>query len=328
MKLFWAIVIVFVACAGIVVFAQSRTNDVLQQTAAPVQQEPEPEIVEEPDRGGSSLFDPVDDDFDSEITSNAHQPEQGRHGADNDSDSEQQHEEDARELAEDLLASSEEAEEEYSYAPSWPENAQGGKDWGQSGTGEGLGNHEHQPIETGENPWAVEGDLALGDERLAAQRLQHSVVEQPDGSLLLDDTFVIRGSGTKSEPYEITWDLLMSAAETYQPRLGMEDIPERVAMLDGKHVKISGHLMFPMITGQADELLVMLNMWDGCCIGTMPSPYDAIEVQLGSPAAVGGNQQFFNYGTIEGVLQVDPYLINDWLIGLFLMDGATLHVGM
>ena len=30
----------------------------------------------------------------------------------------------------------------------------------------------------------------------------------------------------------------------------------------------------------ADASLMMLNQWDGCCIGVPPTPYDAIEVKL------------------------------------------------
>lgn len=304
MKLFWAIIVLFIAGAGFVTFVQSRPNDVVRQVATETLQPQETvgELIVD-----SPLFAPVDedaDDFDSAT---------GTQATDDAEDI-------ARQLEQELLASSQQPwrddDGEFDYA-----------DWPRSGSSSGAGGHQHQSIQQAENPWAQEGELALGDERLAAQRLQHSIVQQDDGSLLLDETFVIRGEGTAASPYEITWDLLMSAAETYQPRLGMENIPKRIAMLDGKHVKISGHLMFPMITGQADELLVMLNMWDGCCIGTMPSPYDAIEVQLGTPTSLA-NQQFFNYGTIEGTLSIDPYLINDWLIGLYLMEDARLHVGM
>jgi hypothetical protein len=318
MKLFWAIIIVFIAAAGFIVFAQSRQpDDSARVASAPPATQPQAER-EEADAAHSPLFAPVPDENGESVYGAP-----GRNALGED-DAEQA----ARELADDLLSSSQQPRriaedggdivDDGGYGDSWPTSLGGGG---------GTGDHQHHPITTAENPWAVEGDFALGDERLAAQRLQHSIVKQDDGSMLLDDTFVIRGDGSASRPYEITWDLLMSAAETYQPRLGMQDIPERIAMLDGKHVRISGHLMFPMITGQADELLVMLNMWDGCCLGTMPSSYDALEVQLATPMA-GGRQQFFNYGTVEGKFSVDPYLINDWLIGLYVLEDASLNVGM
>lgn len=189
--------------------------------------------------------------------------------------------------------------------------------------------HEHQPgqqpgqqPQNPENPWE---EAAKRDED--HQPLEHSINERPDGTVVLDETFEITGQGTAAQPYEVTWDLLLSAAETYQPRLGMTDIPERIQMLDGKHVKISGHLLFPMVGVDAREVLVMLNMWDGCCLGTMPSPYDAIEVQLAEPVRAN-NRNFMNYGTIEGKLAIDPYLINDWLLGLYVMEDARLNLGM
>jgi hypothetical protein len=209
-----------------------------------------------------------------------------------------------RQLVEDLLS------------PRLGEAAEPGTEpWSQPSHGT-SGEHSPEAPLAAENPWAQrEGKLA------------HSVEPQADGSVLLDDTFTIRGEGTAESPYEISWDLLLSAAETYQPRLGMAELPQRVQMLNGRHVRISGYLMFPTAAFEAREVLVMLNMWDGCCIGMMPSPYDAIEVELREPVS-GSRRQFFNYGTIEGVLQVDPYLINDWLIGLYVMEGATLKVGM
>ncbi|HRP63056.1 MAG TPA: hypothetical protein PK400_07185 [Phycisphaerales bacterium] len=185
-----------------------------------------------------------------------------------------------------------------------------------------VGDHTHSDTpKNPENPWMT---AASAPER---KPLPSKVERQADGSLLLDETFTLKGEGTDESPYEVTWDLLLSAAETYQPRLGMDDIPKRIDMLHGKRVRISGYLMFPTAALQATELLVMLNQWDGCCLGTMPSPYDALEVQLSTPVSQA-NRQFLNYGTVEGTLLIDPYLINDWLIGLYLLEDATLKLGL
>lgn len=148
-----------------------------------------------------------------------------------------------------------------------------------------------------------------------------------DGALLLDDRFVIRGSGTVDDPYEITWDLLMSASETYIPRLGQLKLPQRVTMLHDKYVKITGHAAIPMGSAEVKELLAMLNQWDGCCIGMPPSPYDAIEVKLKQPIRVG-RQHFSPFATVEGRLKVDPYLMDKWLVGLYVMDDATADLQM
>lgn len=144
---------------------------------------------------------------------------------------------------------------------------------------------------------------------------------QPDGSLLLDSRFPLEGKGTKDDPYKLTWDLLISADQTFAPRKGLKTIPERVAMLDGKWVEITGYTAFPLQMQEPNELLVMLNTWDGCCIGVPPTPYDAVEVMLDKP--VVGEARFAYYGTIRGVMTVEPYIVGEWLVGLYLIDGAT-----
>ncbi|MCA9287277.1 MAG: hypothetical protein KDA05_01755, partial [Phycisphaerales bacterium] len=62
--------------------------------------------------------------------------------------------------------------------------------------------------------------------------------------------------------------------------------------------------------------------WDGCCIGVPPTPYDAVEVVLERPISLVREQ--LNYGTITGVLEVDPYLVNNWLVGLYVLKDADV----
>jgi hypothetical protein len=138
----------------------------------------------------------------------------------------------------------------------------------------------------------------------------------------VDDKYVMKGKGTKDDPYRITWEQLVSAQDTYQPRLGRKQIPERVKMLDGKWVRISGYIAFPLMAASADEMLMMLNQWDGCCIGVPPTPYDAIEVKL--KTAAKGDARLRTTGTLTGILRVDPYLVKDWLVSLFVMDDGEV----
>lgn len=149
-----------------------------------------------------------------------------------------------------------------------------------------------------------------------------SLVKQDDGTTLVDNRFSLSGAGTKDDPYRVSWEMLMSAQDTYQPRLGRKIIPERLKMLDGKWVRIGGFIAFPIMAQSQDEMLMMLNQWDGCCIGVPPTPYDAIEVKLKNPAK--GDDRFRVTGTITGILRIDPYLVKDWLVSLFLMDDATI----
>lgn len=297
MRLFWSIILIFTAIAGGIAFMQMRTKGASAQqlnppeTAAAVRMATP--IV--PDVPEPTIVEPLD---------TAPPPPEEIELTDA-----------ARDLVEDLLTSRDDQ----------PQSAEERVPPIAVTTTTGttiVGDHTHSDTPRNpDNPWMI---AASEPER---KPLTSKVERQADGSLLIDETFTLKGEGTEEAPYEITWDLLLSAAETYQPRLGMDDIPKRIDMLHGKRVRISGYLMFPTAALQATELLVMLNQWDGCCLGTMPSPYDALEVQLSTPVSQA-NRQFLNYGTVEGTLLIDPYLINDWLIGLYLLEDATLKLGL
>jgi hypothetical protein len=152
-----------------------------------------------------------------------------------------------------------------------------------------------------------------------------TITRQPDGSLLVDNRQTIKGSGTDANPYEITWDLLTAAEHTFNPRTGTKKIPEGVALLDGKRVRIAANVAFPLYVETPTEFLAMLNQWDGCCIGVPPTPYDAIEVHLAKP--ISGNDRFASSGTIEGTFAVKPYISGTWLVGLYVLNHATLNPG-
>jgi hypothetical protein len=145
---------------------------------------------------------------------------------------------------------------------------------------------------------------------------------QDDGTTLVDHKYVIRGKGSAEDPYVVSWEMIASAQDTYQPRLGRKVIPGRVKMLDGKQVRLSGYIAFPIMAQTPEEMLVMLNQWDGCCIGVPPTPYDAVEVKL--KAAAKGDERLRTSGTVTGVFRVDPYLVKGWLVSLYLMDDGVL----
>jgi hypothetical protein len=150
------------------------------------------------------------------------------------------------------------------------------------------------------------------------QKIEH----RDDGTLLVDGKFVIKGEGTAEKPYEVTWELLLSAEATFQPKQKSKKIPEAVAMLDDKFVKIGGYVAFPLMVQTPKECLIMLNQWDGCCIGVPPTPFDAIEARL--KKAVNGEARYATSGTITGRLGVKPYLTGDWLVGLYLLEDGEL----
>jgi hypothetical protein len=155
--------------------------------------------------------------------------------------------------------------------------------------------------------------------------LPPSAERKPDGSILLDGKFLVKGEGTLENPYQVTWELLTSVDAEFDPHAGKKKLPYRIAMLHDKYIKLGGFIAFPMNMQQPKELLLMLNQWDGCCIGVPPTPYDAIEVTLDT--MVEGEDRFATNGSLIGKFQVKPYVVGDWLVGLYVMDRGGLKVG-
>lgn len=176
-------------------------------------------------------------------------------------------------------------------------------------------------------PDTAPGEIAAAEEPVAVEPVPASPAPAEAGSgegvLVLNDRYRVSGAGTASDPYKVDFDMLVALEHEYEPKTqGKEQVPEWIKPLDNKHVEITGFIGFPFIAPSADECMVMLNQWDGCCIGVPPTPYDAVEVKLAEPVDLSRGVP--NYGTIRGVFRTDPYLVNGWLIGLYVMDDATL----
>jgi hypothetical protein len=175
-------------------------------------------------------------------------------------------------------------------------------------------------------------DLGLDQKIHDAKVVPGNIVPKKDaktGEMLLyaDGKYEIRGLGTPESPYRVSWECLASASESYMPRLHENEIPQRIALLHGKVLEIDGYQAFPLMVSETKELIVMLNQWDGCCIGVPPTPYDAVEVKLLEPAKRGGRHAAFNFGGVRGTFRVDPYLVENWLVGLYILDGARMVEG-
>jgi hypothetical protein len=149
------------------------------------------------------------------------------------------------------------------------------------------------------------------------------VDERDDGSFLVADRFVVTGKGTPREPYVISWDMLVAVAQSYQPRQGRRDLPPWLDLVSGRHVRIEGYTLFPLVSNEADECLLMRSAWDGCCIGVPPTPYDGVEVRLAQPVDL--RRGVVSYASVRGRLKVEPYLAGEWLLGLYVMEGAVLE---
>lgn len=145
-----------------------------------------------------------------------------------------------------------------------------------------------------------------------------------DRTIRVDDRFTIRGSGTEADPYQVSWELLASAAPGVDAALGRYEIAGRIADLRGAWVRISGYWAPPLQVQEAREAMVMLNKWDGCCIGLPPTPFDSIEASFVQPIPVKG-KHLFRFGTFKGRLTVEPFVAGTFLLGLYRLQDAVLE---
>lgn len=140
----------------------------------------------------------------------------------------------------------------------------------------------------------------------------------------LDGKYLVRGTGQQDDPYQITWDLLTSAAATMDPQRNTYELPGRLAGLQDSWVQISGYWAAPLARDQTSEVMVMLNRWDGCCIGKPPTPFDCMDVTLAAPIRVTG-QHLFRYGTVRGRLHIEPLAVGIYLLSLYQLQDAVLE---
>ena len=153
--------------------------------------------------------------------------------------------------------------------------------------------------------------------KAAIERIDHQTVR-------IDGKYVVRGSGSKSDPYQITWELLTSAARTVDASKSIYEVPGRIADLRGAWVQISGYWAPPLQVFQTKEAMFMLNKWDGCCIGLPPTPFDSIEATFTKPFAVQG-QHLYRYGTIKGRLEIEPFAAGMFLLGFYRLHDAVME---
>jgi hypothetical protein len=151
-----------------------------------------------------------------------------------------------------------------------------------------------------------------------------SVVRIDDQTVRIDGKYTVRGKGTESDPFQITWDMLASASVGVDAAAGKYVLPGRIADLRGAWVRISGYWAPPLQVFEAKEAMVMLNKWDGCCIGLPPTPFDSIEAAFAAPIAVKG-MHVYRYGTIKGRMQVEPFAAGSFLLGLYRLEDAVME---
>jgi len=145
-----------------------------------------------------------------------------------------------------------------------------------------------------------------------------------DRTLVLDDRFTVRGNGSASDPYVITWELLTSASEYIDAARGANTPPPWVRLLDGTYIEISGYYSSAVRVSFAKNLLLTLNRWDGCCIGVPPTPFDAIDITMREPLSMRG-LHLTRFGTFRGLLRVELIETAGFVLGLYRLEDGTFE---
>ena len=188
-------------------------------------------------------------------------------------------------------------------------------------------NEEQEPADSREPQEALqEAEITPKPGPEPAQERAPEYERLPDGSIrIMPLNKVIAGDGSADHPFLLSWDILASVEKEYEPRKGKTHLPAWLDVLNEKHVRIVGNTLVPVVASSTSELVMMQNPWDGCCIGVPPTPYDAIEVTLSHDVDFGNSA--VGYGTLEGIFYLDPYVVDGWVLGLYIVEDGVYRSG-
>jgi hypothetical protein len=131
------------------------------------------------------------------------------------------------------------------------------------------------------------------------------------------------GAGTERQPFRVSWDLLGRALGHVRGDGTLDAMPRTLELLSGTWIELSGYYAPAIIAPSTDELVVMLNRWDGCCIGLPPTPYDSALVKTQAPVDFSLQHQI-RFGTIRGRLVLEPFALGGLVLGLYRIEDAEL----
>lgn len=131
------------------------------------------------------------------------------------------------------------------------------------------------------------------------------------------------GAGTERQPFRVSWELLAQAQGHVRGDGAIDAMPSSIGLLGGSWIELSGYYAPAVIAPSTDELMLMLNRWDGCCIGLPPTPYDSVMVKTRAPIDFALQHQF-RFGTMRGRLVVEPFALGGLVLGLYRLEDAEL----
>ncbi len=131
------------------------------------------------------------------------------------------------------------------------------------------------------------------------------------------------GAGTERQPFRVSWELLGQASGHVRGDGTIDAMPRTLELLGGTWIELSGYYAPAIIAPSTDELVLMLNRWDGCCIGLPPTPYDSALVKTRTPIDFSLQHQI-RFGTLRGRLVLQPFALGGLVLGLYRIEDAEL----
>jgi len=131
------------------------------------------------------------------------------------------------------------------------------------------------------------------------------------------------GAGTERQPFRVSWELLGQASGHVRGDGTIDAMPRALELLGSTWIELSGYYAPAIIAPSTDEVVLMLNRWDGCCIGLPPTPYDSALVKTRTPIDFSLQHQI-RYGTMRGRLVLEPFALGGLVLGLYRIEDAEL----
>ncbi len=158
---------------------------------------------------------------------------------------------------------------------------------------------------------------------MVEQERDPRLVRMPDGSLIVDHYFRIAGGkGTADEPYQLLWELLLSAQRNFEGSNAENTLPRHVQFLDGKFVVLNGVTVRSAETGPAMEFVLTDMQMDNCPVCRARSIFATVAVKL--KAAERMERGALNTYTIRGQFRAAPARDNGFLLGVYFLDDGEI----
>ncbi|MBE7466882.1 MAG: hypothetical protein HS116_25710 [Planctomycetes bacterium] len=151
------------------------------------------------------------------------------------------------------------------------------------------------------------------------------ILRRPDGTLLLDDFYELRGSGTREDPYRVTWDLLVSALETAKPSDGALVFPARLELLKDMAVELRGYTVVAESSAARHEFILNRSVLDDCCLLPPTNIFEVVEVRSAQAGLLMPG--IVNAVTVRGTLRIDPLIRQGQVAGVYVLEDAELVLG-